>query len=355
MERKRIDYLNYLKVLATLGVIIIHLIGEFWVNTNTRSFGWNVANFFESLTRGSVPIFVMISGALFLSRDLSIEKLYKKYILRLVVAYVLWSAFYAVAFPVGKAIVVDGFVPEYKVIISNFIGGWYHMWFIPMIIGLYMCVPLIRLIVKSERITGYFLVLSFIFTLALPWIVSLAEDFAGEIIFEHINLLNGLVSYMTMDHVRGYTFYFVLGHWINNASFNRQQRTWIYILGVFGFAVSLVLSSAVAWKTGIPSQTYYQYLSLNIALGAIAVFTLFKHMNFKNEKANYIVSKLSKYSFGAYLVHAFVISMFEISGITVASFNTLISVPVLTIVVAVISFAGSIALNKIPKLNSWIV
>lgn len=76
MERKRIDYLNYLKVLATLGVIIIHLIGEFWVNTNTRSFGWNVANFFESLTRGSVPIFVMISGALFLSRDLSIEKLY---------------------------------------------------------------------------------------------------------------------------------------------------------------------------------------------------------------------------------------------------------------------------------------
>lgn len=77
--------------------MVIHVAADNWNAADVRSFEWQVFNFYDSLVRFGVPVFVMISGALFLKpdKDIPVKKLYSKYIFRIVIAFVFWSFIYA--------------------------------------------------------------------------------------------------------------------------------------------------------------------------------------------------------------------------------------------------------------------
>lgn len=91
MERKQ--YCDYLRVFATFAVVVLHVSATNWYITDVNVMEWQAFNFYDSIVRWGVPIFVMISGSLFLGRDVSLKKIYSKYILRMVVAFVFWSLF----------------------------------------------------------------------------------------------------------------------------------------------------------------------------------------------------------------------------------------------------------------------
>ena len=76
---ERLYYLDFLRVVATFFVILIHVSCQNWSNP-LGSFSWQVANFYDGISRFSVPIFVMISGVLFLNTK---KNLIKHYILRI--------------------------------------------------------------------------------------------------------------------------------------------------------------------------------------------------------------------------------------------------------------------------------
>lgn len=94
-SNERTVYFDYLRVFATFAVMILHLSAQNWYITDVNEFEWQTFNFYDSIVRWSVPVFVMISGALFLNRDIKLKTIYTKYILRIVVSYVAWSAIYA--------------------------------------------------------------------------------------------------------------------------------------------------------------------------------------------------------------------------------------------------------------------
>ena len=64
----RILYFDFLRIFATLAVMVLHVAAQNWYGTSVPSFEWQTFNFFHSVTRFGVPIFVMISGALFLNK-----------------------------------------------------------------------------------------------------------------------------------------------------------------------------------------------------------------------------------------------------------------------------------------------
>ena len=355
MKKKRIAYFDYLRVLAITAVIILHVATRNFYDLDGRSFEWNVFNFYDSICRWGVPVFLMISGSLFLSRDIKVKDLYSKYILRLAIAYCVWTAFYAVADSSDKLVLNNG-IKEFGKIIINNIKDDYHMWFLPMMIGIYMCIPIIKQIVRTKESTKYFLIVSFVFAFIIPQSVNVANDFIGGLVAFGINEINDIViKNMKMNLVLGYAFYFILGYYLNNSELTKKQRTVVYCLGVFGFLSTILLNAAVAWKTDKPCQLYYGNFNVNVALEAIAVHTLFKYRNFDNEKLNVFVSKLSKYSFGVYLVHVFVIELLKVIGLDTMRFLPIISVPVISVITIIVSFAISFVINKIPKISKWIV
>ena len=83
----RIQYFDYLRIFAVFSVVLLHVLaGHLWDDIGKPSF--LVFDYYSAATRWCVPVFVMISGALFLDpdRDIHMERLHKKNLLRLVTA-----------------------------------------------------------------------------------------------------------------------------------------------------------------------------------------------------------------------------------------------------------------------------
>lgn len=350
MKRERIVYFDYLRVAATIAVVILHAAAQNWGEFGGRSLEWNILNFYDSIVRWGVAVFIMISGALFLEKETDTKKLYLKSILRLAVAYCVWSVIYAVT-----PLVVNDSGISYRSIIANIITGSYHMWFIPMIIGMYMCVPILKEIVRKDTISKYFLLLSLVFGFIIPQIVTMSNDFIGGLFADGINKINGVISDMGMHLVLGYSFYFVLGYWLNKVELTQKQRFAIYVLGIVGFISTILLNAVVTWKTNVLCNTYYGNLTINVFLESIAVHTWIKYKKYDNDKLNYVISILSKYSFGAYLVHVFVLKVLKVLGIHTMLFHPIVSVPIISVIVIILSFVISGVINKIPFLNKWVV
>ena len=148
--------LDYLRVFASVAIILLHVTAQNMCYVELAGTEWNIYNICNSASRWGVPVFVMMSGALFLPREIPTKTLYTKYIARMAIAYVVWSLFYAIVDPIGNLIFTEGYQVSFVEIIGNFISGAVHLWFLPMIIGLYMCIPLIKQLTQNDKTIKYF-------------------------------------------------------------------------------------------------------------------------------------------------------------------------------------------------------
>ena len=344
--KERILYFDYLRVFAICAVIVLHISAHNWYSTDVNSFDWQVFNFFDSIVRWGVPAFVMISGALFLGREIPTKVIWSKYVKKMAVAFIIWTVIYALF--TDKSSLTN--------LVIVLIQGHYHMWFIPMIAGLYICIPLIKPVVGDESRIKYYLLIAFVFAFAFPTFVVLANDFAEEHLRLAINAINHDVGNMYMHFVLGYLSYFVLGFYLNRITLKKSHRIIIYFLGLAGFASTIFLDSYVALKTQEACNNYYGYFSLNVLMESVAVFTFFKYVQFNNDKINRFIKRLSDYSFGVFLVHALVIELLDrLTGLNTLSFNPIMSVLCISVIVSVISFSISALLNHIPFIKKYIV
>ena len=87
VKSNRIAFLDYLRVCSIFFVIMIHVATQNLWAMDVNSFAWQTFNFYDCLSRWCVPVFVMISGALFLTKTITISQIYKKYILRLLISF----------------------------------------------------------------------------------------------------------------------------------------------------------------------------------------------------------------------------------------------------------------------------
>lgn len=340
----RIVYFDYLRVFATFAVMILHISAQKWYITDVNSFAWKTFNFFNSMVRWGVPVFVMISGALFLDRKFSIQKIFSKYIVRLLVAFLVWSAIYA-SFTEGDILMRTGLL----------IQGHYHMWFIPMIAGLYLCIPFIQAIINNEKRLQYYLILAFLFAFVKPEMLNLAGDFACTFLLRGVQTIHKQANNMNMHLVLGYASYFVLGYYLNKIDLRKLKRIVIYLLGVLGFAATILLDLTVALKTQQCCGTYYNYFTVNVLLESIAVFTWFKYRTYRIKRQPIMV-QLSKLSFGAYLVHTLIIEQLDRQlGLNTLSFNAILSVTSIGIIVFVASFSISLLLSHIPIAKNYMI
>ena len=75
--RRRVIYFDILRIVAIFFVVFVHLAAQHWADVDVSSRAWFAFNLYCTTGKWSVPIFVMISGALFLGRDVSISSILK--------------------------------------------------------------------------------------------------------------------------------------------------------------------------------------------------------------------------------------------------------------------------------------
>lgn len=347
----RIGYFDLLRVVAAFLVMLLHTASACWYGTNMYSRTWLVLNGYKSITDHAVLLFVMISGTLFATRDVPLKKLYGKYILRMVCSLVFWALVYSISvnFSYGPVAVLKGALASH-----------YHLWFLPMIIGLYCCQPLMKRIAASEAALKYFLILSFVFSFFIPRLSGLLETFAGSSsgIIQLLTLINARLDEMQLHLVLGYSFYFLLGYYINKTDLTKKIRIIIYALGILGIVSSMLLSMWESRLANVPMDTYHSNFSISVLLKVLATFVLFKYIPYERiaPSLQSFIQKLSKYSFGAYLIHALLLELLaSLLHINVLSFFPLVSAPVIALGIFVLSFLLSALLNRIPFINKYIV
>lgn len=345
---KRQVYLDVLRVIACLSVVILHVSAQNWYTTDVNSFEWNTFNVYNSMVRWTVPVFVMISGALFLNKDISIEKIIKKYIFRLIIAFVFWDFFYAFYRKINGGL--------YN-LIDYLLKGYYHMWFIFMIIGVYLSIPFLKLIVKEEKLIRYFLLLAFIFNYFIPTFVTVICDFAPEGVVEKVQDSNNNIGGISINMIMGYASYFILGYLINEIEIPKRKRILAYVLGVIGIISTIVLCKSASIKYHNACEHYYSNFRLNVLLSSIAIFIFIKQLSLKikSEGVKKIIYKLSKNSFGVYMIHVYVMEKIEQNGINTLSFNPALSVLILSVVIFIISNFVILILSRIRLFSKYIL
>lgn len=343
----RLLYLDMIKAVSVIGVIVLHVTAANWMKIDIDSADFVTETIYNGVSRSCVPLFVMASGAVFLNREISLKTLYRKYILRLAVAYLVWSIIYATVKYYDKF--------EINAFLTDIIRGHYHLWFIPMIIGLYMIVPFLRKIVQDRRLARYFVILALIFGCTLP---ALAEriGLASE---AYSNALRLLIDNAAVKFVLGYSPYFILGHLLNTAEISKKTETVIYALGAAGFIITPLATILSSRSYNVPDKFFLGNLTLNVFACAVAVFVFTKqHSGYlkSGTKLSRFIIRLSVYSFGIYLIHPlFVDELNYTYGITPSGFCSVISVPILVIGIYIASAIVTALLSKIPFVNKYLV
>lgn len=198
-DEKRIIWLDFVKFIAIFMMIAVHCTDN--VTPAERSEPWyNLwGSFYGSFMRPAIPLFVMVTGALLLPVEQNISAFYKKRLTRLLVPFIIWSLLYNL-FPWITGLL--GFSPT---IINDFFawaepdqslsGALHHiamipfnfsmlavqMWYVYLLIGLYLYMPIFSAWVKQASIKEQkvFLVLWFV-SLFIPYLREyLTKDLWG--------------------------------------------------------------------------------------------------------------------------------------------------------------------------------
>lgn len=123
--------LDFARSLAIFAVVMIHVSSQFVESAGISSGSYVTGVFFDGISRIGVPLFVMISGALFLDekRTLSIKHLYFHNVRNIILLLIFWSVFYSFISHIMIPI-INHEQYELKEFMKDAIMGHYHLWYL---------------------------------------------------------------------------------------------------------------------------------------------------------------------------------------------------------------------------------
>lgn len=345
-KRSRIEYFDYLRIAASFAVMVIHVVILHWFHLDVNSGQWLVFTFFSGITRWCVPVFLMMSGALFVGGRQSIGIILKKNAFRLLTALVFWSGLYAL-----RELALNG--ASLGQALTAFVLGHFHLWFVYTILGLYLAVPLLRKVAESEETLRYFLAAALVCTVLVPRAAACLGLFSrtGE------HLLATLLNQIDYSAGTYCAFYFLWGYFLHTREIAPVWRKRICILGILGAIATCGLTAAVSvWKQEA-TDVFLAYNSLSVLCTSTAVFVFAKHhlsYGHLSRKGIAVVQDLSRCSFGAYLAHILVLDAL-MKVLPRGEGNAALFILGVSALVFILSMGVSWLLHRIPVLKTYIV
>ncbi|GEL11987.1 Surface polysaccharide O-acyltransferase, integral membrane enzyme [Flavobacterium glycines] len=338
MKRNHLEiaWMNNLRALATLSVIVLHVAFPILYNYGTIKVNdWQIGNFFDSLVRFCVPIFLMLTGALLLSKPIEIESFFKKRFLRILLPFLFWSSIYVVySLALKYNIETDLSLLEcVKFVYLQFKdGASYHLWYVYMIIGIYLFLPILNkwILNSSEKEIRCFIVFWF-------FVMFLKHPY-----------LSRFIPNIDLTYFSGFIGYPVLGYYLAY-KFNSQKTVKLSILlFIVGFGFTMIATVLKTMQQGVFYQAFYDYLSPNVIIEAIGVFLFFKSYSFQKTKLQLVVNTVSKHSYGIYLSHVLMLSFLDSLDLNYSITNPIIAIPLISILCIIMSLIVTFLINKIP-------
>ena len=278
-----------------------------------------------SFVRPCVPLFVMLTGALLLPVKEEMGKFYKKRITRVLWPFLIWSSLYYLTpwitglMGLDKHVIYDLFAwaesdsQSLQSAIDLIVRIPYHfsflachMWYIYLLIGLYLYMPIFSAWVEkaTKRQKEWLLGIWFLSTF-LPYITEYVSRYSfGSCEWNAF----GLFYYFA-----GFNGYLLLGHYLHTYINWRAMKSLIiglpilivgFIITLFGYQYILSLES----PTPEQIELFWTYCTPNVAMMSFSMFLILKCIKPSTEsRVGKILCNLTKCGFGIYMVHYFFI------------------------------------------------
>ena len=361
MEKSRIVWLDVCRFAAMFLLVCCHCADPFnfysgddpAVLADIQFWG----GVYGSAIRPCVPLFVMITGALLLPLRREAGPFYRRYIPRVFWPFLVWSVLYNL-FPWLTGVL--GFEPDVILTFFPYAGedvtrqaltvslGYIgqipmnfsvvdvHMWYIYLLIGLYLYMPIFSAWVEkaSEKAKLWFL---------LGWSVTLFVPYLREYVNPYIWGACSWNEFYMLYYFAGFNGYLLLGHYLRHHDWSLSK---ILLAGIPMFVVGFgVTFAGFRHITSLPEFTeeqlelFFYYCSPNVVMMTIPIFLLCKKVEIRSVWIQKALANLTVCGFGVYMIHYF------FTGPSVALMRTLhIPICLQIPLAAVLAFAVSWAL-----------
>ena len=332
MGGARIIYLDVLRFFATIAVIILHVATTDFEQP-LFSYNWYLSVIQSGIVRWAVPVFVMISGTLFLSseRDITVSEIYKKRIPRLLIAYFFWWFLYAFVRVLSDILMNGSAIQWWQFKLPAF-----HLWFLPILAGVYALIPFLRRIASDEKFVKYGLII---------WTIYLAGSFL---------LVKGtpqVTQVFNMNVVLAYSGYFLFGYSLSICTITNRQRIVVYFIGFLGACITIGGTIAVSLYTESANIKFLNTTGLHVAMMASAVFVYIKeHAQTISKSMACLIDYVRKDLFGIYLTHVLWLMLLCKEGVLDIT-NHAITILLISLVIFVLSLYTTKLIRKIPLLR----
>ena len=373
-KKSRIVFLDYLRVIAIFMVMLVHACEQYYFGADGGLYiawrwdaWWVVA--IDSACRAAVPLFVMASAYLLFPirggtlgvRPPPVGVWLKHRLLRVGVPFVMWAAVYNLKFGGGWLDCLFNF--------PSATGG--HLWFVPMLIGLYLLTPLLSPWaekVERKELRGW--ILLWLFTATFPFLRKLCGYWCGAPSFGAIPYLYGECpwnGFGAFHYVSGFVGYMLLGLYFRRFASNFSWRRtlafalpflaigWTIVAGGFYFRIANYGASfpvSAPYAAAVDLEMSWEFCSLGVAMTVIGYFMIIRKFTYDGAFYRSVILPFSGASFGVYLVHILV--LVAVIGWFKPAVTTPLAIFGAAIVTLIISATISMLGRKLPQIGKWI-
>lgn len=316
---EHIAWVDLLRVVACFLVVVAHACDPFVAQLDANRAEFLSGAYIGSFVRPCVPLFVMISGLLLLPVNMNMKDFYSRRAKRLVAPFVFWSLVMPVLYFLYVASGIQSVSPNLSVedhtltatlqklytFIFNFNYDTTPLWYVYMLIGLYLFIPIISawLVQASKRDVQWFLRI-WIISMCLPYI----ELIAPKLGYTGGGLL-GVCDwnpYGMFYYFSGFIGYVVLAYYLKKypLNWNLAKRLCIGIpFFIAGYAVTIkgFLFAQENFPGDFPMlEVAWYFFGLNVFVMTLSVYIIFQGLKVK---ASSLMTKVASLTFGIYLCH----------------------------------------------------
>ena len=306
--KKRYFGIDLIRVIACFLVMLVHSGEVYYINDDgdvihdDKNIYPGVIN---SLGRVCVPLFVMISGYLLIPMKTDYSTFLKKRFTRVCFPFIAFCIFYDIYFLIVGEVDLAGFFLNIPFILINFGTAVGHLWFMYMIMGVYLYIPIISpWIQQAKKVHFYYYFTIWLISSCSYYIHLYYDGIWGEAFWNSTNMVQSFL---------GDFGYAVLGAFIK---LHLQDKN-LYILGIILYLVGSAVTMFGYFytrneaKTSEEIEVTWQYDSINLVISSFGFFLLLRKIECKNERIAKIFNDIALKSYGMYLIHVFFIYLYN--------------------------------------------
>lgn len=328
-KKENIGWIDLLRVLACFLVVFSHCCDPFVAQFDNNRPVFLTGVFSGSFVRACVPLFVMMSGVLLLPARLNMQAFYKKRIGRIAFPLIFWSIVLPLLFfgymhfgPVthNPGVIQDHFTPatalnKMYTFIFNFNYDTTPLWYLYMLVGLYLIIPILSVWLNEASQKDIKLFLSvWGISLFLPYIKMVAPLLGYQGNYGNMGIFGvcDWNEFGTFYYVSGFVGYLVLAYYLVKYPLRWSWKKTVTIT-IPMFLIGYLITSLgyISMQKYFPGNYAYleilwYFAGINVFMMTFPVFVIVQKIKVPSSPA---LSRMASLTFGIYLCHFVFVQM----------------------------------------------